>query len=199
MLQDRASKRFHAVEGVAVGVILVVGSAWLTFSVFKPKPDGELCLERIADLGKASLIYASQYDDFLPPYLTSSVSSVDEKHRIQGRPEAWAACLRPYEKVKNADLCPGYGRLVKSRYKRDLGASPTFVTTGYIEGDTNWGPDGTVRISLQGVRHPELSYIQDILWNDIHASPPGSTVSAHGARMNVFLYNGSSASIPVNG
>ncbi len=105
---------FSLVEVLIVVAIVAIlaGLAFSSFGRVQKAAKVTSCLSNLSQLGAASLLYCSDNDDQLPPYLLHQPSelAVDkgEQPAIQAeqRPAEWKAALMPYVKDDHIFYCP---------------------------------------------------------------------------------------------
>lgn len=174
-------RAFTLVEIVCVIAIVAIIAA-LLFPVFvsaRKEARVSSCMTNLSQLGQASQMYATDYDDWLQPWSTSnSMVSEPGGYHYNGNPARWKAALAAYQTTEEQFWCPldrnrnkeffGYGEPATSRRWQHTSymMNPTF-------GPSKFGsPDGVFRLNVAALPNSwplspsETVHLSDAIWGD---------------------------------
>mgnify|MGYP001186374608 CR=1 FL=1 len=157
-------------------VTLVLGAfGALLYPLFAParmghSPTSDLTKLKMISLG--SLIYASDYEEWIPPYSSFDLRETDGPLILQGRQERWKACLMPY--IKREDYFFTLSWPFPKERPLYAKMQPVAAARGAVDGASSFGhaaditprffgtPEGNLRLNL--------------------ATPPPDFLDLHGGR-----------------
>jgi hypothetical protein len=161
---------------IITAFLLVVGV--VLFPLFVPPKftDGHRStnLTKIKQIATASMIYCSDWDEWVPPYSTVTASSSGSERRLEGAQAKWRAALEPY--IKNDPMFFTnewqFPQEAPTRYAK---LTPITLARGLVDGASSYGfgseitpeffgsPSGHLRLNL--------------------ASPPQEFLELHGGSL----------------
>jgi hypothetical protein len=155
-----------------------------------------VCITNLQSIGKAALLYASDHDDLLPPYLTVNHDGRGDTVRL------WKQCLQQYDAHDSQFFCPKdplrqggnrpSGNLtfpLVSTYQHSI------ILTRWVDQST-----GRARLSTTAIDEPSrFSYVHNGVTSEM-LSQDGRMLPlcGHGSRFNGFYFDGSVLSEVVN-
>lgn len=160
---------------VLVITAIVLAAAALLYPAFVP---GKYCdygrstnLSKIRQIATASLIYCSDFEEWVPPYSTVTASSSNFERRLEGAQAKWKAALDPY--IKNDPMFftnewP-FPRTSPSPYTK---MEPLTLARGKVDGVSSFGFSDEIT--------PELFGSPSGLLRLNTVSPPKEFLELHG-------------------
>lgn len=159
------------------------------------------CMSNLEQLGMASLMYATDHDSYLPPYLTTTVGDPLTGLEAIGNVDRWKFCLYPYLSNDQVFFCPsdpqaGTGKSDEgllggnsrfTSYEHTPILRGTIVPPGFIMSDIDKEADREAAGYLQD----RLKYIFD------ESTMKRRYASVHGETMSIWYLNGSAKHIKI--
>lgn len=182
---------------VVSGIIaLLAAIAGYTYRAAKASAKNTACIANLRSIGQGVHLYAEDFDQFVPPYLTNQAGIAGHPvQSIPAKPKEWRDSLNAYVKSKETFFCP----LDRTRGPKTMPGGvwdtthTSYETTGYPFGQDRFGPDHTYRISLS-TPTPEMTrmpYAVDKPMRDFGAGPGVNPYfTLHGKRQNLLYLDG---------
>ena len=169
------------------------------------------CTNNLSQIGKAVLMYADDYQSWLPCYLTNSHHGtfiLKDGSRVPrdytGKPKEWRDCLAKYTRSNEVFWCPAdrfRGQLVQSEddlhpedARRQLYTSYIIARLLYLGKPDRVDPAGNLRVRLSALPlgPSRTLYLSDAPWFDgPDTDEMYYVLSQHGIVWNVLLLDGS--------
>lgn len=207
MASCRQTSGRTVLEVVIVAVLVVILSALLGAGIVSVRRSSKnaVCLDNLRRIGRATVMYAGDFDDCLPPYALMTInkrnSDGTKGPKTEWEPDSWKTCLSPYLMGGDPFYCPF-----------DEYAGSTTKTPGYTEYDslvtsyehTPWlvgviEPSGLINSTLALESSRQCAFLQD-RFQRVFDERKGAWVelTSHGERMNVWFLSGEAKNISVN-
>lgn len=176
-------------------IAVVAGIIGAAVRVGRQSAQHAACVSNLRSVGQALHLYAGDYDQFIPPYLTKSTGIIgDPVQSIPALPQAWRDCLEVYARSKETFFCP----LDRQRSKRSRpGEADTtytsYETTGAPFDQDRFGPNHTYRINISTPTPmmSQIPYAVDLPMRDMFAAPTQNPYyTFHGKRQNLLYLDG---------
>lgn len=198
-----APSRFNLFNLIAVAALPLAGWSGLQVPAAKEADPSIACLDRLRKIGQATLLYAAQNDDRIPPAVTSGIEWPQHDRSVPSRPAEWKAMLSSADSLDpSVFLCPALdiGKLgthsfegedasvsgYKTMYLVFLGP----LTGGKMQGWQAVDEQGNVKLSLSQVEDPRRApYATDLLFQVPRSGRVGLE-TAHGAYTARLFFDG---------
>ncbi len=182
---------------VACAIIAVLAAiAGYAYRAAKGAAKNTACVSNLRSIGQGLHLYAEDFDQFVPPYLTNQAGIAGHPvQSIPAKPKEWRDSLNQYVKSKETFFCP----LDRTRGPRNVPGGiwdttfTSYETTGQPFGQDRFGPGHSYRIHL-ATATPEMNrmpYAVAKPWRELTSDPqlnPYWTV--HGKRQNLLFLDG---------
>lgn len=123
----RSQRAFTLLE-ITIAILIVAVLAGVLLVVFgnvKRSAKDSSCLSNLSQIGKALFLYAADYDDCAPPYLTFRNADVMDLPALR-----WRESLQPYQAVEAQFFCP-LDPMARKSTLVDGGQRPNHLNSSY--------------------------------------------------------------------
>ncbi len=200
---DCASPRVYRLNLVMLASLALAGWSCLQVSSSMGADPSITCLDRLRKIGQATLLYAAQNDDRIPPAVTSGIEWPQHDRSVPSRPTEWKAMLSSADSLDpSVFLCPALDTSklgAKSFEGEDASVSgykTLFLSVlGSLTGSKTQGwqavdEQGNVKLSLSQIEDPRrAAYVTDLLFQ-VPRSGKLVLETAHGAYAARVFFDG---------
>lgn len=202
MIRD-VSPRIHRLNLVMLASLTLTGWSCLLMSLSMGADPSITCLDRLRKIGQATLIYAAQNDDRIPPAVTSGIEWPQHRRGTTSRPAEWKAMLSSADPLDpSVFLCPALDTEKLGRhsfegedasisgYKTMFLAFLGPLTGGKLQGWQAVDEQGNVKLSLSQIEDPRRApYATDVLFQVPRSGRVGLE-TGHGAYIARLYFDG---------